>query len=425
MKPIVDYKSLAPEGTFIANYMAMMEGQETPRAYDFWCAAWLLSLAMGRNMRVLRPRAPVFLNCYVVLCAEAGTTRKSTAVRIATTIARDLITPDWALIEGKTTPEKLEATLHEHSQLHGHANMAISISEMVTFFGREKYNMNMPGLLTDLYDCPDLRRGGSIMRPRELKDVYVSLITASTPSWLVRAINPDIIEGGFTSRCLFVVEERSKRRIAWPDEAAPAFTATALCGQLRELRTEASEIRARCGGIAISSEARDDFREWYERRDISREPFSSSFASREDHHVLRLAAYFAINERGWIIQCSHLKKAIRLIEATKQSAASLFAGTTSISSIALGIDLIRHTLANATTDGLTQSQLLHKSKRLLRAEQLSLLLSTMHELGMVQRFDAVAPSGRGRPLVIWRATTKILSRNATELLMQKIEPYAS
>jgi hypothetical protein len=427
MKPIIDYNSIAPRDSIIGMYMQMMDAQETPRAYDFWCAVWLLSLALGRETIVMRPRAPVHMNAYIVLAAEAGTTRKSTAVRIATTIGRQLIadSPHWQLVEGKTTPEKLEAMMHESTQLHGRTSLAISISEMVTFFGREKYNMNMPGLLTDLYDCPTQRIGGTVLRRREIKNAFVSILTASTPSWLVRAINPDVIEGGFTSRTLFIVEERSKRRIPWPEDGNATGTADQVLRQLRELREEAAKVRESCGGIGISEQARDDFSKWYISRDTDRESFASSFAAREDHHVLRLAGFLAANERGWIIQCQHIKKAIRLIEHCKHAAASLFTGSGSISRVALGIDRVRTNLVNAGTDGLTQSQLLQCVRGLMHSEHLGLTLKLMHELGMVQRFDAVAASGRGRPIVIWRATQKIVARNATDLIFSKIEPYAS
>lgn len=79
----VNLKGVVPEGSFISNYLAYTADNETPLYYDFWCAIWCLSSSVGRSTVVARPRAPVFLNHYIVLIAESATTRKSTAVRLA------------------------------------------------------------------------------------------------------------------------------------------------------------------------------------------------------------------------------------------------------------------------------------------------------------------------------------------------------
>ena len=39
-------------GSFIDQYMTWMEEQETPTVYDFMCALWCLSIALGRDVFV-------------------------------------------------------------------------------------------------------------------------------------------------------------------------------------------------------------------------------------------------------------------------------------------------------------------------------------------------------------------------------------
>src|SRR5258708_5404574 len=105
----ISYSKLVPADSFLGQYMEHMQEQETPQAYDFFCGLWLMSLAM-RGCVVNRPRAPVHMNMYCILAAESGTTRKSSAVRAATKIAREFLGDDAILIEAKTTPEQLEFT---------------------------------------------------------------------------------------------------------------------------------------------------------------------------------------------------------------------------------------------------------------------------------------------------------------------------
>ena len=46
----------------------------------------------------------------------------------------------------------------------------------------------------------------------------MNVFSASAPSWLARSINPDLLEGGLASRVVWVVSEKRKQLIAWPEE---------------------------------------------------------------------------------------------------------------------------------------------------------------------------------------------------------------
>ena len=129
----VNYNTIAPEGTFIRAYMDAQHGLETATAYDFWCAVWVLGSALGRTVYVDRPRIPVYLNWYVLLVAESGVTRKSTAVVRARRMLSSVLDEDATLIESKTTPEKLEYIMGVSSEKSGTASTHIAISELVTF----------------------------------------------------------------------------------------------------------------------------------------------------------------------------------------------------------------------------------------------------------------------------------------------------
>src|SRR6187455_435675 len=135
----INYKKLAKEDSFVGQYLAFSENSETPYAYDFWTALWCISVALGRDIAVDRPSAPVYLNLYCVLVAESGVTRKSTAVRRAVSFIRGMCNDTNQLIESKITPEKLEFDLAVQSIEFGSARASIAIDEMVKFLGKEKY----------------------------------------------------------------------------------------------------------------------------------------------------------------------------------------------------------------------------------------------------------------------------------------------
>jgi hypothetical protein len=363
----------------------------------------------------------VYLNFYAILVAEAGVTRKSTAVRAATEVARCLLTDDTiGLIETKTTPEALEFMLSQRTETHGCGQVAISVSELATFLGSEKYNLNMPALLTDLYDAPKIRIGGGTLSRGSYttKDVFVSFLSASTPSWLRRAVNPDVIEGGFTSRCLFIHSEEPKKRIPWPEFTEQSSTTTAvtrLSQELRSLRMDCQKHSA----LTISDGGLRKFASWYKTRSILLDPFTSSFQAREDHHILRLAALLCINDRTYELQATHIVTAIKIITEIRDQAAKLFAGTGATSGTVIAIERLREQLIAAGEDGLPRSALYLTVRSRIDSMTFDALLDIMHELHMIQRF-VLTTNRRGRPAEIIRGTAGLTDKRAISNVLSKI-----
>jgi hypothetical protein len=413
----INYRKLVPADSFIGRYLEYCSQSETPHAYDFWSAAWLLACAAGRGLVVGRGSAPVFLNLFIIFVAESGTTRKSTAVRRASKFARSISGEDVAFIDSRITPEKLEFDLAMQTLEHGYAYATIAIDELVKFLGQEKYVKGMPTLLTDLYDAPEIRTGGgTLLRGRDaLRNVYVNFISASTPSWLLRAVNPDVIEGGFTSRVIFVVAETPKQSLAFPGEADETIR--------HEIQERLSDVRAqanRIGSIPINDTARRKFANWYGSRDKKRDPFRASFQSREDAHVLRLAALMSISENVWEIQANHISAAIRVITETREDGASIFEGTGTNTRIVLVVDAIRDKLLSAGLGGVKQGALTKKLQGRANADEIKTVLNIMHDLGMAQRFEHIQV-GRGRPTTIWRAQQSMLNSSSVDAVIERIQ----
>lgn len=410
----MNYGQLVPKGTFIADYLEYMAEQETAAAYDYWGSLWLLSSAVGRHCVVGRPRAPVYLNMYLVLVAESGITRKSSAVRQAARIARELYSDDATIgmIENKISAGHLDYVLHDRTMELGCAQMSLVISELATFLGSQSGSGPMPALLTDLYDCPASRRGGGTITGGTImqRDVWLSFMSASTPSWLFKSVNPTVIEGGFTSRCLFVVSEKPKGRIAWPDAAVADHD---FVQRLRAIRAKAKQV----GQIVLNDGALKEFRSWYARRPMHVDPFRSSFEAREDAHVLRVAALLSINDDMWVVTKKHISDAIRIIMSVKQDAYGLFNTVSNRGKWVLGIEHIRATLLQAGSDSVPRSKLYLKCRRHLNNDEFAAVLDTMHESGMVERFE-LRHDTAGRPVDLYKATKLLHARGVIEQLTE-------
>lgn len=368
----MNYSRIVPEDSFIGVYMQQASSLETSAAYDFWAAMWTLGSCIGRSVYVPRPHAPVYLNWYIMFVAESGITRKSTAVRMARDTVSAALGSDH-LIEGRVTPEFLFDTLSHRP------HTAIAVSELVTFLGRESYVIELPAMLTDLYDCPVERRGGSISRgERVIRDAFVTFLTASTPSWLRTSVNPTVIEGGFTSRCLFIHDEKPKRKVPWPSEVGMDVT---LSQRLLMEVAEASQLVQR---IDLLPGAMRRFETWYRQRDTSSiVPFIASFNSREDAHVLRAAACLCINDGTYAIDRKHIDFAIKLVKLAKGSAIGVFSDAGSTLKVAQGVDRIVQLLIEAGPVGIQHTRMYASLRHYMQVQEFKITMDLMNEMGMI------------------------------------------
>jgi hypothetical protein len=390
-------------GTFIAQYLDYMSEHETPEIYDLMCAIWCLSVALGRDVIVDRPRASVHLNTYMILVSESGIMRKSTSIRAACNLVRDFLmktNSPMQLVESQITKGALLDDLNRSSLHHGSGQVVIVASELAAMLGRGSQISGVPALLTDLYDCPDERTGGGSIHSGtvNLSNVYCSFLAGSTPSWLERSVRPEIIAGGFTSRCYFITGKVRKQLIAWPRSNGATDHAGALVQQLQDIAHESKTYPR----IGISNAAKDTFTRWYVERPLHKDTFRESFESREDGHVLRLAGLMAANERCWHISDDHVRRSIGLVATIKRCGTDLFTGSEIERYDLKLLHKMRHEILSAGAEGISRSELYKELAVSGRGRhEYKSLLSTMHELDLVQVLEVPT---KGRTKRVYRAT---------------------
>lgn len=410
------------EGTFLSKYMTWMEAQETPREYDFACGLWCLSVALGRSVIVDRPRAPVHLNIYAILVSESGILRKSSSVRAATGLIRTFLSSTQSkmlLIESKIT---MGALLNELSRAYAQGNdsqVVLVASELAAMLGRGTSIAGIPALLTDLYDCPDERVGGGSLSTGSinLKNVYSSFLAGSTPSWLATAVRPEIVAGGFTSRCYFIHGRERKKLIAWPESDTTAEDALKK-ELLHDLETLSRESRS-YSRIGISPGAKRTFTKWYNERKTHRDPYRESFESREDAHILRVGGLMAANEQAWEISDDHIRRAITLIAEYKRYGTELFtaAHTAERRDVRL-LGKLRAEILAAGNSGIGRSELYRRLNISGGAGvEMRAIISVLHELDLIQIHEV---RSTGRPKQLITATEHLKNDVMLEIVAQKL-----
>lgn len=448
-----------PSDSFIYYYIEWCNELETARIFDLLSALWLLSTTIGCNVKLARGHQLLPLNLYVLFIAESGVARKSTAIGVASNVYAAYCQRrgiDQARIDRGTSPEAARKLI-DSSNGRG----TFISSELVTLFGRTGYTHLLPSMLTDLYDgAPSRQMSIDNESKHRLQSPYVTLLAASAPSWFVRAINPDVIEGGFASRCLTVSVDRGKglrpfpnpsisesefvdgccerlwnslgqewttgvcvgdagrtRQATW-STSRQISRRTNKCNSGREKGNGAEHAWSERSILSFATSGREAYEQWY--RDLHDEPtgsgYEASFNSRAADHLCKLAALLCINRKAQRIERDDIISADGVLAFCRESGIQVF-GSNSQAHIqddkhtnALDRVLfsLRDTFCVAGVEWTSQSDLTKSFSKQVSAGGLRNILDIMHDLQMVQCYTEGIGQRRGRPSLNWRGTTKLL-----------------
>lgn len=378
------WMELLPKNTFLYEYIKYCDNLETATDFDFWSGVWCLSMLCNRNVQIQRPNSPLFMNFYITLIAESGIARKSTAVNLAKDIvsfSTDEEKDKIQLVNSTTSASKFNFILTKSSYKYDKCVIGLTCPEFITFFK----NKSVIECFTDLYDCPNERKGYGTFTNGEIdiRNVFVSTLSASTPNYYFKAIGEEEIEGGFTSRNIIVYANKGKRKIAWAKE-----------NDKTKLRTEFRKIKEfipkQFTTIELTSSAIRRYSSWYERRRLSTDLYSRSFEAREQDFVLKLAGILAINEGFLSINENHISTAIKIINYQKKIAQKFFNDelyTEEKSSIEKTIEKVREIIHSKSTNGIGHRELYLRVHNSCTNDEFNYIINIMHELGLIEKLQ--------------------------------------
>jgi hypothetical protein len=275
---------LLPSRGFITDFVETWRGAEVPTLFCMWTALWTLSAASSRLISMdWLPDEPLYPNLYVFLVAPPGRCHKSTGLNFGKKVLMGM--PDefdngtamdgflkymfdinW--MTSKTTPDVVYELLKPKETLIIGNDKQINvkkgsqlvgcISELATFLNKKKFMSGIVETLTDLYDC----RGQDVIHTisrgtLELKDIYVTLIGATTPTGMKESLPYEVFGEGFASRVMIVYKERTSRSYSEPCVFDGFPT-------LPDLRHRLAWImRHKLGTYCLADDAREWYRDWY------------------------------------------------------------------------------------------------------------------------------------------------------------------
>lgn len=244
----------------------------------------LLGQAVGRNSTHPLKPFPIRHNIFVILLGEPGRARKSTSLDIARTVSSTHVFPE------QFSPEALVDELKDQSV--GLLFIDEVSSLLKKAFDRRSYMSGTLELLSRAYDCPDMldrrTKSGGLVQAR---NIYVSLVAATTSESFKSSIEPEALDGGFLTRCLIV--EPRKRKIKARGYLDSEVT------QSGEDIAESLKSLSQAGGLTFKFEG-DAFEKYHrycsslERR--YRKLVSGGFISRYEDYMVKIADLYEVSD---------------------------------------------------------------------------------------------------------------------------------
>lgn len=357
-------------------YLAYTAESRSPEEYHLWSGISSIAAVLRRNVLFDMKYFLLYPNLYVVLVGPAGRCKKSTAMRMAKSVFREI--PGVEFTADSTTRERLIQDLAT-SHKDGQSPLTAHSSEFASLLTSSA--MDMVVFLTDIYDCPlewshKTKTGGT----QKIKSPYLNLLGATTPEWIARAMPLDTIGIGLTSRIIFVYQDTPRIKKAIPD-LSPAQI------QLHEmLKQDLAHIATLHHEYTFSPEASEFYEAWDMKNLIqpnqTNDPRLNGYYERKPMHLIKLAMILAASTRDdSIITVRDMENALGLFARIEPMMTRVFAN---VGKNPLAVD-IEETFATllANPDGVSLGELLDRFKHSVRKEELVEVLDTLVTIGKV------------------------------------------
>ena len=301
---------------WLTAYADYTSEQESPSLFHFWVGTSVIASALERKVWINRGYYTLHPNLYIVLIGASARVRKTSAINIGYDLFREAL-PDNVIVSQKATPEALISIFVAGFKQRGVSGGSVVSDELGVFLGGAAKSVDTMQLLTKWYDCPKHFEYHTLARGKEKMDnVYCNMIAGTTPQWLKDSMPPHAVGGGFTSRIIFVYQDRPQKLNAFP-EITPEMIKTA--GLLREDLVRISKLK---GEYKLTKKAKGWYEDWYTAVFKPEEtPHASldGYYGRKHDTILKVAVCLAASKsNNMIVDEIELQMALRAVNKTEK-----------------------------------------------------------------------------------------------------------
>lgn len=381
--PVPSVTALRPPHGWLREYVDYGAAvTDAPHAYHLFAGLTCLAVALGRRIWLPYGSQLLYPNLYVCLLGPSALARKSTVIGIAREVLGRF--EEHAVLPDEFSPERL------YKLLAAHPAACLLWSEFGAFlrYAERSYMLGMKEALTQLYDCPPVFRRALQSETVEVKAPTLSILTASTPEWLLANMREVDLLGGFFPRFLYVFPEPKPHTFPIPPPG-DAHAINRLVEGLQRVKHLSGEIQL--------GQARALYDQFFaevdhEAAQVGEGDLYGVFLGRLPTHVLKLAlCLHAAESSDLVLAPDTMARAIAVGQWLKgQLRTALHRGLTHNPKQRERQKVLRLIQRDP---GITRGLLLRRSN--LSAKELDEALTTLDQAGLVR---AEGAGSKGNPL---------------------------
>lgn len=303
-------------GNFIDEFSAFVRGKGSPSLYVKWTAIFLVGAAMERKCWLTTTRGRQFPNEYILLVGPAGI-GKSLCTTTAFEMLDDIRSPEHPFFIAPTSVTKaslIDSLVHaERRVVRPTETPPVTQFNSLTIIPNEfgvflpAWDGDFMSVLTDLWDC------GRYAETRRTKDINInlpatqlSMLSATTPSYLNGLLPEGAWEHGFMSRVLIVFSAETLHVDLFSFEGMDESKRKALVADLRD-------IYKMYGEFTVTNEYKEAINEWMKAGGppVPDHPKLLSYRARRAAHLLKLSMIAsAAGDSDRILTIDHFAEAL-------------------------------------------------------------------------------------------------------------------
>ena len=199
---------IAWQGLFL-DYLDLVSGTtEAADAFHYATFLQVLGCTLGRRLYIYHA-GKLFPNFFTCLVGRSGLTRKSTCISQGRGLLDSLhenrdnteTNPPFRVVKGIRSYEGLLEELSGERKVR-----LIVVDELLSLLSKARQDStgNIIPQLTELYDCQPYVNPPIKGKPIVCREPFVSIMAATTESWLQKALNERDVYGGFANRWMFL-----------------------------------------------------------------------------------------------------------------------------------------------------------------------------------------------------------------------------
>ncbi len=293
---------------WLKEYANYTRYSESPDLFHFWTGVAMIAGALRRQVWMDERYFQWTPNFYIVLVGPPGVAAKSTSVRIGTKLLEKVEGVNFG--PQAMTWQSLTKSLDEAKVLvpHGGELLPMScitcvITELGTFLKPE--DKDLVPVLISLWDGQKetWRKETKSAGKDAIENPWINIIGCTTPSWLRDNYPESLIEGGLTSRIVFVYGDKKRHLVPYPSEI---IEEEYFSDEGKRLVEDLQRIGEMCGQYKRTKEATAWGSAWYEQlwlhrpQHLSSERFSG-YVARKQTHLHKVAMVLAAAQRDELI----------------------------------------------------------------------------------------------------------------------------